>query len=167
MSTEPQWPSAKERATWVQLSAVLELLPATLDAQLRRDADLTLFQYYVLAMLSEAPHQTLQMTPLAAQTNSTLPRLSHVVKRLADRGLVERRSCPGNGRATNVHLTTTGWARLRRCAPGHVTTVRDHVLDTLTPEQVDQLAAITGALLTRLDPEAAMTPTIGRDAVLR
>ncbi len=167
MSTQTQWLSEKERAAWVGLSALLELLPAALDSQLRRDADLTLFQYYVLAMLSEAPNRTLQMTALAAQTNSTLSRLSHVVKRLADRGLVERRSCPENGRATNVHLTTTGWARLRESAPGHVTAVREHVLDTLTPEQVDQLAAITAALLARLDPEAATTPVIGHHEVLQ
>jgi DNA-binding MarR family transcriptional regulator len=30
------------------------------------------------------------MTELAMQTNATLPRLSHVVRRLEDRGLVER-----------------------------------------------------------------------------
>jgi hypothetical protein len=46
---------------------VLELLPAVLDSQLRRDAQLTLFEYFVLAMLSEASESTLRMTYLAAQ----------------------------------------------------------------------------------------------------
>ncbi len=98
-----------ELAAWVRLAAVLELLPAVLDSQLRRDAELTHFDYYALAMLSEAPQRTLRMTSLAAQTNATLPRLSHVVRRLEDRGLVERFPCPQDARATNVRLTAEGW----------------------------------------------------------
>jgi hypothetical protein len=47
--------TAGRPAAWVPLVAVLELLPGVLDSQLRRDAALTHFEYYVLAMLSEAP----------------------------------------------------------------------------------------------------------------
>ena len=99
---------ATSAAAWVRLVAVVELLPGVLDSQLRRDADLTHFEYFVLAMLSEAPERTLRMTALAAQTNATLPRLSHVVHRLEDRGLVERFPCPEDGRATNARLTAAG-----------------------------------------------------------
>ena len=41
-------------------------------------------------------------------------------------------------------------------APGHVDTVRAHVLDPLTRTQLRQLTAIGDALLTRLDPDGAM-----------
>ena len=164
MTTHTEWLTAEERAAWVQLSAVLELLPGALDCQLRRDADLTYFGYYVLAMLSEAPDRTLRMSALAAQTNATLSRLSHVVSRLEERGLVERFTCPDDGRATNVRLTEAGWAKVQASAPGHVATVREHVIDALTPEQVDQLATITAALLTRLDPDGAMAPRHNHEA---
>ena len=160
MSTK--WLSADEMAAWVRLAAVMELLPGVLDSHLRRDANLTQFEYYVLAMLSEAPERTLRMTVLASRTNSTLPRLSHVVKRLADRGLVERQPCPGDGRATNVRLAEMGWVTLEAAAPGHVAQVRQHVFDALTTEQVTQLAAIARAMLTRLDPEGSVTPEAGR-----
>ena len=83
-----------ELAGWVRLASVLGLLPGVLDAQLRRDAGLMHFEYFVLAMLSEAPKRTLRMSALAAQTNSTPARLSHVVTRLEDRGFVERFPCP-------------------------------------------------------------------------
>jgi DNA-binding MarR family transcriptional regulator len=108
-------------------------------------------------MLSEAPKRTLRMTALAAQTNATLPRLSHVVRRLEDRGLVERFPCPEDGRATNAHLTTAGLQKVRRTAPGHVDNVRAHVIDALIPEQVEQLTRITEAVLGRLDPDGTMT----------
>jgi DNA-binding MarR family transcriptional regulator len=151
-----------QQAAWVRLASVLELLPGVLDAQLRRDAGLMHFEYFVLAMLSEAPKRTLRMSALAAQTNSTPPRLSHVVARLEGRGLVERMPCPGDARATNARLTAAGWRKIREAAPGHVANVRESVIDALTPAQVRQLAAIGEAILGRLDPDGAMSATYRR-----
>ena len=155
-----RWLDDDERIAWVRLAAVLELLPGVLDSQLRRDAQLTHFEYFVLAMLSEAPDSTLRMTALAAQTNATLPRLSHVVRRLEERGLVERFPCPEDARATNARLTPAGWDKVRATAPGHVATVRESVIDALTPEQVEQLAAIGDAILDRIDPERRVAPDL-------
>ncbi|MEO5665254.1 MAG: MarR family transcriptional regulator [Nocardioides sp.] len=148
-----RWLDDRERVAWVRFAAVMELLPGVLDSQLRRDAELTHFDYFVLAMLSEAPERTRRMTQLAAQTNATLPRLSHVVRRLEERGLIERFPCPQDARATNARLTDAGWDKVRATAPGHVATVREMVINALTDEQVDQLAEIGDAILAKLDPE--------------
>ena len=104
-----------------------------------------------------APERTLRMTALAQRTNATLPRLSHVVRRLEDRGLVERSPCPEDGRATNARLTPAGWDAVVAAAPGHVDTVRHHVLDPLTPVQLEQLRGIGDALLARLDPDGRLS----------
>lgn len=154
---ETRWLDADERAAWLRLAAVMELLPGVLDAQLRRESDLTHFDYFVLAMLSEAPGRSLRMTALAQRTNATLPRLSHVVQRLEARALVERFPCPEDRRATTARLTPTGWDAVVAAAPGHVGTVRQHVLDPLSRTQIRQLTAIGDALLTRLDPERRMS----------
>ena len=151
-----RWLDDEELAAWVRLAAVLGLLPGVLDSQLRRDAGLTHFEYYVLAMLSEAPKRMLRMTALALTTNATLPRLSHVVRRLEDRGLVDRRPSPTDGRATEAKLTKAGWNLVVATAPGHAATVRQHVIGALSREQVAQLAAIAGAILGRLDPDGTM-----------
>jgi DNA-binding MarR family transcriptional regulator len=155
---DTKWLSQDEREAWLGLAAVLEVLPGVLETQLRRDAELTQFEYHVLAMLSEAQDRTLQLSALAASTNATLPRLSHVVRRLAERGLVEKVPCPGDGRATNARLTDSGWDKVREAAPGHVANVRQHVFDALDSDQVDQLAQIMKAVLTRLDPEGVLGP---------
>lgn len=154
MSVETRWLTREQLAAWVRLAAVLELLPPALDSQLRRDAQLTHFDYYVLAMLSEAPERTMRMTRLAENTTATLARLSHVVQRLETRGLLERVPCPEDRRATNARLTEAGWRKVREAAPGHVAFVRDSVIDALTPEQITQLADISQAILHRLDPDA-------------
>src|SRR3954453_18147870 len=106
---ETTWLDQAERDAWLRLVAVVEVLPGVLDTQLRTASGLTHFEYFVLAMLSEAPEHTLRMTSLAQRTNATLPRLSHVARRMQARGLVERVPCPEDGRATDVHLTDAGF----------------------------------------------------------
>ena len=154
---DTEWLTEDEQASWLRLIAVVELLPAVLDSQLRADSGLTHFEYFVLAMLSEAPERTLRMTSLAQRTNATLSRLSHVVNRLERRGLVKRFPCPEDGRATNARLTPAGWDAVAAAAPGHVETVRRSVVDALTPTQLKQLRSIGDALLTRLDPDRRLT----------
>jgi DNA-binding MarR family transcriptional regulator len=162
VSVNTKWLDQVELAAWVRTAAVLELLPGVLDSQLRRDAELMHFEYFVLAMLSEAPRRTLRMTSLGAKTNATLARLSYAVRRLEGRGLVERFPCPEDARATNARLTAAGWSKVREAAPGHVANVRQHVIDALTPEQVHQLADVTDATLGRLDPDGAVAATYHR-----
>lgn len=159
---QTRWLNDDELAAWVRLVATVELLPGVLDGQLREQSGLMHFEYYVLAMLSEAPDRTLRMTALAAQTNATLPRLSHVVRRLETQGLIRRSPDPEDRRATVATLTDDGWAAVQEAAAGHVETVRERVLDALTPAQVEQLREITSAILPRLDPRGSMAATYTR-----
>jgi DNA-binding MarR family transcriptional regulator len=150
---KPRWLSPEQQSAWLGLVAVVELLPGALDSQLQRDAGISHFEYMAMAMLSEAPDRTLRMTALAARTKSTLPRLSHVVTRLVERGYVERVPCPEDKRATNAHLTDAGWKHIQASAPGHVATVDALVIDPLSTTRIEQLRDITAAILSRLDPE--------------
>ncbi|KQM16213.1 MarR family transcriptional regulator [Plantibacter sp. Leaf171] len=154
--TDTRWLSDAEQRDWVRFAAVLELLPAALDLQLTRDEHLTHFDYFTLAMLSEAPERTLRTSALAARTNATLPRLSRVLTRLEGEGFIARSPVLEDRRATNVTLTDAGWDKVVQAAPGHVGNVRSLVLDALSAEQVEQLGAISAALLTRLDPDGRM-----------
>lgn len=151
------WLTDREQTAWMRLIAVVELLPGVLEAQLRRDADLSHFEYFLLAMLSEAPDRTLPMTALARRTNGSVSRVSHVVRRLAGREFVERRTSARDARITEVALTEAGYSKVVCTAPGHVTAVRRQVIDALSAEQVDQLASIMDAVLGRIDPDGAMT----------
>lgn len=151
--SDTRWLTTQQLRAWLRLEAVVELLPGVLDSQLIRDAQLTHFDYLVLAMLSEAPERSLRMTHLAASTNSTLPRLSHVVARLEKRDFVERTACAEDRRVTIARLTDAGWDKVVASAPGHVANVREYVIDQLTDEQVEQLLVITERLLEKLDPD--------------
>ena len=157
-----RWPGDEELEAWMRLVAVIELLPGVLESQLKRDSDLTHFEYVVLAMLSEAPECRLRMSVLGAAANATLPRPSHVVSRLEGRGLMRRVPCPEDRRATNAELTDGGWELLVAAAPGHVEQVRTAVFDVLSPAQVGQLSQISAAVLGRLDPEGVRQAAMAR-----
>lgn len=154
---EPRWLTREERGAWMRLQAVLQLLPAALDSQLRHDAQFTHVEYYALAMLSDAPHQQLQMKELAGHTNSSLPRLSRVISGLESEGYVERIPNSRDARATDVRLTPRGQEALTQAAPGHVNKVRETVFDPISSEDVSTLVRICDAWLDVLDPDQTMS----------
>ncbi|MEO7268932.1 MAG: MarR family transcriptional regulator [Knoellia sp.] len=149
---DPRWLDRTEMTAWLRLIAVAERLPGVLDSQLRRESGLTHYEYQVLAMLSDAPDRTLRMTYLGLQTNATLPRLSHVVRRLEERGFVVRAVAPEDKRASNASLTNAGFDALAAAAPGHLASVRATVFDPLTRTQVEALSDALAAILTTVDP---------------
>jgi hypothetical protein len=51
-----------------------------------------------------------------------------------------------------AELTEAGWEQLVAAAPGHVATVREYVIDVLTPEQLRQLKAIGDQIHQKIDP---------------
>ncbi len=150
--------NSTESRAWTGLIAVAELLPAALDAQLQRDAGLTHFEFIVLSVLRVAPDGQLQLSELAAGTNSTLPRLSHVLTRLERRDLVARKRSATDGRARNARLTPAGRRVLIRAMPEHVDTARRLVIDALTPAQLEALGDIAHAIRGRLGGGADFGP---------
>ena len=142
-----EWLTDEQQAAWRPFIALLLRLPAALDAQLQRDAGITNFDYLVLSGLSESPNRTLRMSELAAIASSSLSRLSHVVSRLEARGWVRREPCPGDGRFINAVLTDEGREKVLATAPGHVTAVRELLVNALTEEEFRQLGAISARVL--------------------
>ncbi|MBO0802019.1 MAG: MarR family transcriptional regulator [Nocardiopsaceae bacterium] len=147
---DPRWLTDEEQQAWRPLAALLFRLPAALDAQLQRDAQVTHFEYLVLASLSEAPDRSLRMSDLAAMASGSLSRLSHVVSRLERRGWVRRESCPSDGRFINAVLTDAGWDKVTETAPGHVEAVRKLIVEALDPEEFRALGAACAHILDRL-----------------
>jgi DNA-binding MarR family transcriptional regulator len=153
-----------ESSAWLNLVTVLELLPPALDAQLRRDAGLTHFEFVLLSVLRFAPDSRMRMKALATAVESTLPRLSHVVARLETRGLVERTVAADDRRASEVTLTGEGRRAVVLATPGHVATVRRLVFDALDREQLAALDDVAGRIAHGLDPADRFGAAIVRDA---
>ncbi|MET9830346.1 MarR family transcriptional regulator [Streptomyces sp. NPDC006385] len=148
--TGARWLTPEEMRAWINFIDCSTLLGDYLDQQLRRDAGLTHADYELLARLSSVPDRTQGMSSLAEQLKFTRSRLTRAVIRLEDSGYVRRKDDPADRRGQLVELTDQGMRLLTGAAPGHVAAVRRAVFDALDPEQVEQLAAITGAVVTAL-----------------
>ena len=150
---EPQvkWLTAAEVDSWLALVRLMTWLPWSIDQQLRRDSNLGIVEYQVLARLSESPERTLRMSSLADFTNASLSRLSHLVKRLEARGLVRREPDPADGRFTNAILTEKGFQTLAEAAPAHVAHVRSLVIDVLSPEQLRRIGRDADRIMSHID----------------
>ena len=146
-----RWLTEDEQASWLALAGVMLRLNTALDQQLQRDSGLTHFEYLTLAMLSAEPEWTTTMSDLARTVNASASRLSHVVKKLEERGWVARSPAPHSRRVTVVRLTQEGYDVLADAAPGHVGTVASLVFDGLDADDVEQLRRLMHHVLTRLE----------------
>ncbi|GAA0205205.1 MarR family transcriptional regulator [Glutamicibacter creatinolyticus] len=153
MEDQQVWLSEEQREAWLALNSVITLLPGALDTELQNLQGITLFDYHMLAMLSEAPERNLTMTELASRSSASLSRLSHVVKKLEARGWVVRLQSKGDARVKIASLTTKGWDMLVQMAPHHVATVRQLVFESLDDKDVKDLRRIARKIVQRLDPE--------------
>ncbi|GLY51247.1 MarR family transcriptional regulator [Lentzea sp. NBRC 102530] len=106
--------------------------------------DLTMREYDVLYQLSKCDGP-LRMSELNRHVLLSQPALSRMVERLVERGYVER--CPdlGDRRGVRLSLTPAGRETQRRIGSPHARSVT-RALGVLTPQELDQLAAITGKL---------------------
>lgn len=147
-----------ESDAWRRLVAVLELLPTALDAQLQQDDGMTHYEFALLSLLRFSPDATLQSKELAIRTNATLPRLSHVVSRLVDRGWLERLPREDDKRATDVRLTGDGRRAVIRATSGHIAHARRLVIDRLDRDELAALAAIGKKIADVLDPGSRVFP---------
>jgi len=143
----PRWLSSEEQRAWRSYIESTKVLFDALDRQLQRDADMPHAYYEILVRLSEANDRSLRMSELADRTLSSRSRLSHAVARLEERGWVAREDCATDRRGQIARLTDAGYATLTAAAPGHVSAVREILIDQLTADQLDQLTAIGEAIL--------------------
>ena len=146
-----KWLTAAEVDSWLSVVRLMTWLPWSIDQQLQRDSNLRMVEYQVLAMLSGRPERRMRMSSLAEVTNASLSRLSHLVRRLEERGLVRREPDPADGRFTNAILTDLGFQALAAAAPGHVAHVRSLVIDVLSPEQLRRLGQAADRIVSRID----------------
>ena len=147
-----QWLDADQQEHWRAFRDGVALLFDALGRELDEETGLSLAEYEVLVRLSEAPGRTLRMSELAGELAHSRSRLTHTIRRMESAGLVERAPCPADARGVNCSMTEQGWQRLVEAAPSHVTSVRTHVVDPLTDEQLRALGTAMAVLAQALRP---------------
>ncbi|KQS65983.1 MarR family winged helix-turn-helix transcriptional regulator [Modestobacter sp. Leaf380] len=145
-----RWLDEGEQQAWRAWLYSTQLLADRLDRELTRETGISHAYYEILVQLSETPGRSLRMSELAERCLSSRSRLSHAVSRLEERGWVRRQVCESDGRGQLAVLTDDGFAALEKAAPVHVESVRTHLFDQLTPEQVAAMQDLGQTLLAHL-----------------
>ena len=134
--------------TWLHLNRITHTVQRRLTAHLER-YELTLAQFGVLAHLQAAPHISQQA--LADWLFVTKGNIVGLLNRLEDRGLVQRRSDPQDGRTHLVCLTPQGAALAARVVPEHEELVAT-CMAVITPQEQRALHQLVHTLDRALGP---------------
>ncbi|MBF4160135.1 MarR family transcriptional regulator [Nocardioides sp. CBS4Y-1] len=150
---EPRWLDETEQHAWRALVLGSTLLFGRLDEELRAAFDLSMPEYEILVRLSEAEGLRLRMAQLADAMAHSRSRVTHTVSRLQKAGLVDRVKSCDDGRGIDCLLTVDGVDLLRRAAPVHVEGVRRHLVDLMSPTQLQTLGEVMDAVADQLVPD--------------
>jgi DNA-binding MarR family transcriptional regulator len=145
-----RWLTEEEQRAWRGLLRMTSQLNARMNRQLLQEYGISLPDYEVLVVLSEAPEGRLRVFEVADALAWEQSRVSHQLARMQRRGLITREGCATDARGAFAVLTTVGRAAIEQAAPAHVEQVRQLVFDELSHEQVSALTEITTRVLDRL-----------------
>jgi DNA-binding MarR family transcriptional regulator len=146
-----QWLTDDEQRAWRGLVQMTSRLDARLNRQLQQTSGLSLADYDVLVLLTEAADGRLRVFEIAEDLRWEQSRLSHHLARMQRRGLVTREECTTDRRGAFVVLTPVGRKAIEQAAPAHVATVRRLIFDGLSKDQVATLESTVSEVLSRLD----------------
>lgn len=143
-----EWLSDEQQRVWRNYLAMSGRLHTTMQRQLQQDCELSLSDYDVLVALTE--RGPLRINELGELIGWEQSRLSHQLRRMRGRGLVEREGDDDDRRGATVTVTDAGRSALETAAPGHVELVRRVMFDGLSPAQLQAFGAAIETVLQRI-----------------
>ena len=138
--------SDTQQAFWRTFIESSWALHTRLEDELRAATGLSMADYHVMVVLSEAPEHRLRMGELAGRLVFSPSRLTYHISSMVKRGLVRKQACPEDGRGQEAVLADAGVAALEAAAPMHLKTVRDSFIDHLDDEEL----AVIGRVFARI-----------------
>ncbi len=136
----PKWLDPEEMKAWrLYITTSVDLMKALEDDV--RPFGLTMGDYQLLAMISEAPDRRLRMCDLADQLRLSRSGLTRRMDGVLSNAWVARVQDQGDRRVAYAELTTKGWNLLRKVAPIHLASVRRLMIDHLTRVEVKAIGS--------------------------
>ena len=138
-----QAPPVAARALGALVGAT-QAVTREISAELVEEHGLTLNEYEVLLMLSQADDHRMKRVDVAAQVRLTPSGVTRMLDRLEKVGLVEKGKCESDARITYAVLTDAGMTKLRDYSRDHYETVERVLGGRLDPGELDSLLELLG-----------------------
>ena len=158
---ETRWLTDPQQRLWRSYLEGTQRLWEVLSRELDAHGQLSLAEYEVLVRLSESPDHGLRMSELARTLSHSRSRLTHTVSRMEGRGLVVRERHGSDGRGVVACATPGGLAALGDAAPVHVSGVREHLVDLMSPEEAEVVARVLARMTDHLRQVGQSGGTLG------
>src|ERR1700712_2369115 len=97
--------SEDEQQAWRTFIETSWALHTYLEDELRASTGLSMNDYHVMVVLSEAPDRRLRMGELAARLVFSPSRITYQISSMVKRGLVRKQACPDDRRGQEAVLT--------------------------------------------------------------
>lgn len=127
---------------------------AAIEADLQAAGLPSLSWYDVLYELYLAPDRHLRMCELARSALLSRSGLTRLVDRLEKEKLIERKSCPKDGRVQHALLTDKGVETLRKIWPVYRAGIAKYFAANLTEAQAREIATSLGRVAAAMEPKA-------------
>jgi len=111
---------------------------------------ITMGDYQLLAMISEAPDRRLRLCDLADALRLSRGGLTRRMDGVLRNGLVERVQDQADRRVAFAELTTKGWNLLKKVAPIHLQSVRSLMIDHLSRAEIKAIGNAFGKISANL-----------------
>lgn len=145
----PRWLDSDEMKAWRSyITTSVDLMKA-----LENDVapyGITMGDYQLLAMISEAPDSRLRLCDLAEQLRLTRSGLTRRMEGVLGLGLVRRVQDDRDRRVAFAELTAKGWSLLKKVAPIHLESVRRLMIDHLSRAEIKAIGNAFGKIETNL-----------------
>ena len=138
-------------AIWSRLQLVYGHLAGEINRALYRETGLSEADAAVLIALLETPDATLHSFELRCGLAWEKSRLSHQLRRMEARGLVERAACPDDARSSVIRLTPAGAEQAQAARRVLGSAIQRSLAGALSEDQLVQLAIVTGAVVRHLE----------------
>lgn len=132
---------------------------AAIEADLSAAGLPSLSWYDVLYELYLAPGRHLRMCELARSALLSRSGLTRLVDRLEKEKLIERKSCPSDGRVSHAVLTDKGVETLRKIWPVYRAGIAKYFASTLTAEEARDIERTLAKIAASLESVAAAAET--------
>ncbi len=154
-----RWLTDEQQQQWRAFGQMNRELGVMMERQLSQDHGLSGADYQLLVPLSEAPGQWLRPRDLGISVKWDRSRLSHQLRRMQERGLIERTDCDNDARGTVIALTELGRSTVAQAAPGHVETIRKYFIDLLTEDELNAIGSAARKVIAAIEASTDGQPT--------
>ncbi|MFJ2173576.1 MarR family winged helix-turn-helix transcriptional regulator [Streptomyces sp. NPDC101062] len=135
----PEPLTADELLLWQSLGRLVHSLPRALEEDMARTG-VTMTEFAVLLLLSEASDRRMRMSALAVSSGLTPSRITRIIDGLSRHDMVRKERHSLDARGSEAVLTDTGLHAMRAAQPAHLASARRRVLDHIPADLLPGIA---------------------------